>query len=300
MSETHAPAGIAPPAGADACPAPLAWQEVLAGVERDSRPFQFSEDGGALSGLRLGTGPRLWFLGGFTGDWRQFSLLAWLLKEQFECLLTDVRWDVTPAPGHLVTKTAQLLNRANGNEPYSIFATSFGALVALAAAAQPGSSCQALILQAGFAHRRYSWTERLLARMGTLSPQKIGDYSAWQRIQEANHRTWFPPIDPGRWEYLRDNLARTPVKDLSLRMRAAVSRGSAPPLEQVRVPVQLIRTEGDGRVLQAAQNELAEHLPDVREETLHTSGHYAFMSHPHRVAKVVKAFLSDVAVAQNP
>jgi len=297
MSESQSTAGVVPPQtpGQDACPTPLAWQDVIAGVQREASHYHFSSGNVNLEGVQLGEGPPLWFLGGFTGDWKQFSLLAWLLKDRFRCFLCDLEWRRNvPAPAQVPVDLAHLLQRANLGLPYNVFATSFGSLVALSLLNRPDMTCQAAILHAGFARRRYSLTERLLARLGTWSSQTIGEFGAWRRIQESNHRTWFPPIDPGRWEFLRDNLSQTPVKELSLRVRAAAATNLAPSLEQIRVPVQLVRTEGDGHRLKEAQDELAEHLPNVREETLHTSGHYAFVSHPHRVAKVVKAFLDDV------
>jgi pimeloyl-ACP methyl ester carboxylesterase len=300
MSEIASTPGNSSPTGTlpDPCPTPLAWQEVLAGFDRESRPFLFESREVDLEGQMIGEGPPLWFLGGFTGDRTQFALLAWLLKERFRCVLWDHCWRIRPAPKDVVPLLGSAVMAAAGGQPISLFATSFGSQIALSNMIRMPELCSAAIIHAGFAHREYALSERLLARLGAWSTRPVGELKTWQQIQESNHRTWFPPIDPGRWEFLRDNLAGTPIDELSLKVRAVVASDVGESLESIMTPVQLIRTEGDGRVLSKAMDELAERLPNVRVESMHTSGHFAHVSHPHRVAKVVKAFLEDVGVVK--
>lgn len=282
----------------DPCPTPLAWQDVIDGFEREAEPSTFESREVDLQLQAIGEGPPLWFLGGFTGDRRQFALLAWLLKEHFRCVLWDAEWRISPSPTEVVPVLADAMMAATGGQPISLFATSFGSQVALSAMIRSPELSTAAILHAGFAHRRYTLSERLLARIGSWSTRPIGELRAWQQIQETNHRTWFPPIDPGRWEFLRDNLAATRACDLARKVRGVAAGSVGESLETITTPVQLIRTEGDGRVLSKAMDELAERLPNVRVESLHTTGHFAHVSHPHRVAKVVKAFLADLGIAK--
>jgi pimeloyl-ACP methyl ester carboxylesterase len=271
---------------------------VIAGFEREAQPFTFESREVDLQGQMIGEGPPLWFLGGFTGDRSQFALLAWLLKERFRCMLWDPQWRIDPSPMDVVPLLADAVMAATGGRPVSLFATSFGSQIALSAMIRSPELCAAAIIHAGFAHRHYTLSERLLARIGSWSTRPIGELKAWQQIQESNHRTWFPPIDPGRWEFLISNLSSTPVCDLSLKARAVASGDIPESLEKITTPVQLIRTEGDGRVLSEAMDELAERLLNVRVESLHTTGHFAHVSHPHRVAKVVKVFLEVLGIAR--
>jgi pimeloyl-ACP methyl ester carboxylesterase len=300
MSEIASTPGISAPSGtsADPCPTPLAWQEVVACFEREAEPFAFESREVDLEGQMIGEGPPLWFVGGFTGDRTQFALLAWLLKERFRCVLWDHHWRTRPAPQDFARLLGSAVLAAAGGQPISLFATSFGSQIALSNMARMPELCAAAIIHAGFARRQYTMSERLLARLGNWSSRRVGELKSWQQIQESNHRTWFPPIDPGRWEFLRDNLASTPIDELSLKVRAVAASDVGESLEKITTPVQLIRTEGDGRILSKAMDELAERLPNVRVESLHTTGHFAHVSHPHRVAKVVKAFLEDVGVAK--
>jgi pimeloyl-ACP methyl ester carboxylesterase len=64
-----------------------------------------------------------------------------------------------------------------------------------------------------------------------------------------------------------------------------------PDLPQIRQPVLLVRTEGEGAVSAACQEELAAALPHAKSEWLHTTGQLPYLTHPHRLAKLVKSFL---------
>jgi pimeloyl-ACP methyl ester carboxylesterase len=288
----------APPADGGACPPPLAWHEVVAAVQNDAEPFVFEHDRVRLNGLAIGDGPPLWLLGGFTGDRMQFSLLAWLLKDRCRCVMFDPQWaGSAPRPQEVLAEISAAVAEAAtrfSNEPVSLFASSFGALVALEMMSSGSTPVRAAILHAGFAHRQYSVTERLAARAALWSKAAIGHYAVWRSIQETNHRRWFPPIDPARWDYLAANLGDTPAAEVGRRVLAASKCDLRPRLASIRTPVQLIRTEGDGRILSLAEDDLAVALPDVRDESLHSTGHFAHVSHPHRVAKVITSFLETL------
>ncbi|MBX3441170.1 MAG: alpha/beta hydrolase [Planctomyces sp.] len=307
MQEHLSPsAPIPPPAAAashaapipEGCPTPLAWQEVLASVERDGRASEFVDDDAVVRQIVLGDGPPLWFLNGFTGDSRLYALLAWLLRDRFECRLVDIDWRAAPpAPAALTDGLADALTgamRAAGGGPPILYGADYGACLAIAIAARSQDAVRAMILQGGFLRLRDSWTERLLAAIGRRVRRPTGTLAAWRTIQESNHRHWFPPMDPTRWEFLMQNRGATSVADLSRRLRAASAIDLRPRLSQVRAPALVLRTEGDGRVRSSAQDELVERLPRVSEEMLHTTGHFAFLTHPHRVAKLVRAFADSL------
>jgi len=66
-----------------------------------------------------------------------------------------------------------------------------------------------------------------------------------------------------------------------------------PRLNEVTTPVLLIRSEGEGMVSAACQRDLEAGLPHARVERLTSCGHLPYLSHPHRLAKIVKSFLLD-------
>ncbi|HVJ84961.1 MAG TPA: alpha/beta hydrolase [Caulifigura sp.] len=293
-------ASVNPPAP-EACPPPLAWQEVLQGVEQQGAPFHYSSGGIELDGVSIGEGPPIWFLNGFAGDRQLYSLLAWLLRDRFRCLLVDENWSEGLAHASLQGLLAQAFNAAfrdlDTPRP-ALFGTSFGAQTALTIANSLRNSSapiRAAILHEGFFRRRPSLTERMLAWGASHSGKRLADFPSWVQIQEANHRRWFPPIDPSRWNFLLDNLGDTPTQRWATLARAAAATNTLESqCSEITTPVLLLRTEGDGPVATAATNELMVRLPNAQEETLHTSGHFAFLTHPHRVAKLITGFLANV------
>ncbi len=298
MSEPSLTAAASPPP--ETCPPPLAWQEVRLGVEEQGAPFSLDCGSVQLRGVDLGEGPPLWFLNSFSGDRQLFSLLAWLLRDRFRCLLVDADWPDQTPPGALLPQLQRAYSAAIQSlnaEPPVLFGTGFGALTALSILKSPeGAAVRGAILHAGFARRKASIAERILAWGAALSHKTLAEVPHWPQLQEANHRRWFPPIDPSRWNFLIENLGATPVRRWSAMARAAsASHELEAGLHEIQTPIQLIRTEGDGPVATAAMNELMVRLPNVREETLHTSGHYAFLTHPHRVAKTIAGFLASLA-----
>jgi pimeloyl-ACP methyl ester carboxylesterase len=297
MSEPSLASENPPPP--EACPPPLAWEEVLQGVEQQGEPFTHECQEIEIDGIAIGEGPAIWFFNGFAGDRQLYSLLAWLLRDRFRCVLSNANWPENVHPRSLPALLAQAYSfafDAIGTPRPALFGTAFGAHVALKILAQERSDAiRAAVLHEGFAQRRPSLTEKFLAWGAAKSAKHLIDVPNWPQIQEANHRQWFPPIDPSRWQFLLDNLGATPVRRWSTMARAgATPHLISTPLHDVQTPVLLLRTEGDGPVATAATNELMVHLKNVREETLHTSGHFAFLTHPHRVAKIVAAFVGSV------
>lgn len=294
MSEPSLPA--ATPPAPEACPPPLAWQEVLHGVEEQGEAFHFAFGPIELDGVILGQGPPIWFLNGFSGNRQLFSLLAWLLRDRFRCVLVDATWPGDTHPRSLqplLSQTYVAAFESLKTPRPALFGTAFGAQTALAITNQSPNAIRAAVLHEGFFRRNASLTERLLAWGASRSNKRLAEFPNWSQLQEANHRRWFPPIDPSRWDFLLENLGATPARRWSSMARsAATTHNLKSRSHDIQTPVQLIRTEGDGPVATTAMNELMVQLPNVREETLHTSGHFAFLTHPHRVAKIVAGFLA--------
>ena len=61
-------------------------------------------------------------------------------------------------------------------------------------------------------------------------------------------------------------------------------------LQQVRCPVLLVRTEGQGKLEAAGHEALERGLPNARVEWLHSTGLHPYLTHPHRLAKLLKTF----------
>ena len=80
-----------PPPSSEGCPTPLGWAEVLQSFRAESTAWSVDVEGGFLRGRTLGRGRPLYFLNGISGNCELFCLLAWLLRDDFRCVLFDYR-----------------------------------------------------------------------------------------------------------------------------------------------------------------------------------------------------------------
>ena len=62
-------------------------------------------------------------------------------------------------------------------------------------------------------------------------------------------------------------------------------------LVEIEQRILLVSGEGDGSTLLDARNRLAEELRNVTVESLHSAGQLPYLTHPHRLAKLVRTFL---------
>ncbi len=287
--------GAATADGREGCPTPLAWQQVLAGVAEQSTQWSIPFSHGRIAGIEFGQGTPLYFLNPAGGDHKLWMLLCWLFREERTCILFDEpQWDRAPWPAHWLprmTDAVRAIADHRGDDQVSLYASGLGGLVALNFMQESPERVDRAILQGGFLRRKWSSAERLLASVGRIAPGRVARLPAWEKIQQQNHRLCFPPYDPTRWEFLRDNLASTPIKTASLKMAAAAKGVGVQGSSAIKTPIMLIRCEGDGAALSKLEDELAAALPQARMEWMHTSGHFPHVTHPHRLAKVVRPFL---------
>jgi pimeloyl-ACP methyl ester carboxylesterase len=292
-----APTTAAPPSELtpEPCPPPLAWQDVLEEfrARRTSIPFIFQ--GRTAVAHAFGAGRPLCFLNPAAGDCELFALTAWLLRDECECLLLDYP-PLRPigSPLSALNQCGAALQAAVdvwGHGRFSVIAAGFGSLVALHLMSIEPDDVESAILVCGSARRRLSLVERGLLAWGRVWPGPVRRIPGWLAVQQQNHRRWFPPFDATRWEFLLDNLGATPTAQLARRMSVMGGVDLRLDLPQIRQPVLLVRTEGEGAVSAACQDELAAGLPHAQSEWLHTTGQLPYLTHPHRLAKLVKSFL---------
>lgn len=276
------------------CPTPLEWRDVVAGFRRERDDFELEVQGARVQAAIFGTGHPLYFLSPATGNIDLFALLAWRLREQFRCVLVDEPRPHPQRTQRLSQARSCLLAAADhvGDDSFSLFATGWGSLVALQSLLSVPNRIPAAILVCGFAHRDLTWIERGLLFWGCHCPGRLAQLPAWQTIQERNHRAWFPPYDETRWQFLRDNLAATPIRDAARRLAVLSTTDLRPRLSEIKARVLLVRTEGEGPQVTKCQEDLQTGIPAATTEWMHTSGHYSCLTHPHRLAKLVTAFLT--------
>ncbi|HEY0983167.1 MULTISPECIES: alpha/beta fold hydrolase [unclassified Schlesneria] len=278
------------------CPAPLMWQEILEKYHSESTPWQFDHGRHRILGRTWGSGPPLYFLNHFAGTAELFALTLWLLKDEFRCVVFDVT-ATHPKKSSRSTITdfaADLFAVANeqGDSRVSIYGAGFGAAVAMEAALHSPASIEHLFLQHGFAYRRLSYFERALASVCLQSSRNLNDLPQRRRFQAVNHQPWFPPFDSSRFEFLLESTGTIPLRDLAEKAFAAHSYDIRSRLSEISAPALLLRTEGEGRIAAEAQDVLTEKLLNCRTEWMHSAGQHPYLTHPHRVAKLVRMFVA--------
>lgn len=276
----------------EACPPPLMWQDVRQEYLAQSERREIASRYGTIAVQIQGTGPALYFLPGFSTPAELYCLLVWLLRDEFCCVVVEHG----SSGAKSMSDQADLLADAAhglGDEVFSIFGANFGAAWGLATAQRYPERVSRLMLQQGFLRRRLSTFERLLGWMCGRSRRTLAELPYREAVQTQNQRRWFPPFDETRWNYFLETSGVLSLKELSGRA-AAISRFNLiPQAAEIRTPTLVIHTEGDGAVAEACNLEMERLLPHVKSEWLHNTGQLAYLTHPHRLAKLMRTFCSE-------
>ncbi len=278
-----------------ACPPPLRCRDISQALDDLAISWELPDSPVGTHGWTWGQGLPLYFLSGRGGSARLFCLLAWLLREQFRCTLVD--WKL-PARGPLPTLQEWVddlsrLLREREDHPATVVGVSFGATLALETAARNPGQFLRLILHQVARRQRLSLAERVLATLFQESDRALQNIPGRETVQMLNHRRWFPPQDPDRWDWFQDVTGRIPLRLLISQSRVLHQTDLATSLSQVTCPVLLVNTEGLGPVSTAEQTLVASRLPAGVGTTLHSAGRHPYLTHPHRFMKLVQQFCSD-------
>ncbi len=295
-----------------ACPPPLMWQDVRREYFAQSTERVVETPVGPLSVRSLGNGPPVYFLPGLSAPAEFYALMIWLLRDEFRCVTVEPAQNTKVAgsagfaegpviahgPGHhKVSVPATLNEQAKAlitvadelhDQTITLFGADYGAAWALSTARQHPQRINRLVLLQAFAHRRFSFGERRFIGLGTWFKRPMSQLPWRDTVQTQNHRRWFPPFDETRWQYYLETSGQLPVREVARRAQQLVTYDLRSDLAQITTPTLLVRTEGDGRIAEQAGEELARHLPNAKTEWLHNTGHLAYLTHPHRLAKLVR------------
>ena len=278
--------------GREDCPPPLQWRQVVAAFREQSEQWQADTPAGPITGRVWGEGPTLIFLNGLGGSNELFAFCAYLLKVQCRCVVLDYPTSRRVTWSQLCDSVAEVIEEFSGAEGCHLFGTSFGSAVALEVAVRLGSRIQSVTLHAAFAHLHLTLFERLAARVLCWMPGRMRSLPLWSLLQERSHRLWFPPIDPTRWQFYLDNAGATPIAALAQRFGMLRQCDLRSRLNQLQVPVMSLQVEGEGETQSRCRDELTALIPNVRTEFFHTTGMLVFLTHPHRLAKLIREFVA--------
>lgn len=277
------------PATGEGCPTPLAWKQVRNEFLSQSEEFSFYENGLTVSGRVLGEGTPLYFLNGISASSTLFCLSVWLLRDEFRCVILDY-----PPEAQSLSELARSLDMTAaqlGDEQFDLYATSFGTTVALTALKKNSGRINRAILQGPLTSINFSMSERLA--LGTLGwlPGQIGRLPFRKTVLQNNHSRWFPPFDITRWQFLLHETGDVPTRDVARRAKMLRGLDFSRSLSEINTPTLVISSEGEALRHRTAAKELAEQIPNAQSEEISNSGHVPFVTHPHRLVKLVRSFL---------
>ncbi|MEX0726188.1 MAG: alpha/beta hydrolase [Planctomycetaceae bacterium] len=280
------------------CPSPMSWVDVVQRLRTDSAPWEISCGSYSIAGRTIGTGKPLYFLGGATGDSDLFALTAWLLKDEFRCVLYD--YPDHSARNHkgrplTIDDYADDLLAViedQHDEQIVAYAVSLGVPVLLTAMQRHPERIGRAIVQGGRIRLPLTGLERLMLRCGRLLPGKLRHLPGRETIWKQNHRAWFPPFDFSRWNFFADVTGDVALKTLAHRLSLMHQTDLRHVAGQLSQPVLIIGTEGEGPRLAAQRQALEQALPFSRTELLDTTGLVPFLTHPHRLKKMMRPFLT--------
>ncbi len=283
-----------PPGG---CPIPLYWEHVLATFRQQSTRWEVARQGYSLQGRTWGQGPPLYILCGMGSTFKAFSLLMYLLKDSFRCVIFDYPGTVKSRTGGgratIATLRDDVLSAADfhHDHQFHLFANSFGGLVALEALQAAPDRVLRSVIQGGFARRQFSLMEWAIAGFGCLLPGRLRSLPGAAAVQEKNHRRWFPSHDPTRWQFFLRDAGTVPNATLGRRGIMIASSNLRGNLPQIQQPVLLIHSDGDNLISAECHHELVRGLPHGTSEWMLNAGHLPHLTNPQRLARSIQNFL---------
>ena len=180
-----------------------------------------------------------------------------------------------------------------GDDQFDLYATSFSTAVALEALSTDGARIRRAVLQGAVNGVRLSFLERLATKAATILPGRMRHVPFFKAALQNNHRRWFPPIDPSRWYFLALNVGSVPLRTVARRLRMLDRLDWGERLSGISTPVFVVSSEGESARHREAADRFAERIPNAKSEQIPNSGHVPFVTHPHRLVKIVKSFCLD-------
>lgn len=283
------------PTPGEGCPPPLRCREVAANLEQTATAWSLDDSALGTHGWTWGTGPAVYFLSPIGGCARLFALATWLLREEFRCVLIDWERPRSGARVSVQTFVDDLVAIADlhQDESLTLFGGDFGALLALQFAAQHPQRVDRVLVQGICMQRRLSLAERVLAGWYARSTKTLSQIPYHQRVQTINHQRWFPPLDFDRWNWFLETTGKIPVSLVAAQARAWHQTDLSQAVKRIACPVLFLHTEGMGPATQNQQELVASRVAEAHQTPLHTTGWHPYLTHPHRVAKLIRQFTAD-------
>jgi pimeloyl-ACP methyl ester carboxylesterase len=255
----------------------------------------------------LGEGPPLFLIPGIASTYRTYALLLNLLAKRFQTVLYDY-------PGEHKDDGARLARISHDNLVDDVFGLidhlkigrvflvglSFGSTITLKALSREPRRFPRAAIQGGFAHRDFTWPERLALRLGALVPGNSRRLPLRETVLTYNGKSEFPALLADRWRFYLDENAETPIRALAHRVGLLTTLDLRPILPKISVPVLLIQGNEDRVVPRKYYDGLKAALPAAEGLILPTVGHQSHFTHAELMARAIEGWLLPCAPAGCP
>ncbi|MFO0867190.1 MAG: alpha/beta hydrolase [Gemmataceae bacterium] len=283
---------------APSCSAKIPLAETLKRFEREATHGSFDTGRYRMRFNVWGEGPPLVMVPGMCDDRVSFVLPMSRLAERFCCISYD------HPTGH--DDGAKLGARRHVDYVDDFFAlldhlrldrvvpmgSSFGSTITLAAMHRMPKRFPRGILQGGFARRRLSVAEQMLARWARWWPGMLAQLPGRESIVLRNQGTTFDEAPPERMAWFLERNGAPPIAAVAHRALVIDGLDLRRLLPSVRQPMLLVVGDSDTLVGRQQEKELLDGLPHANHAEIEHCGHLPQYSHPEVFAELIQQWLS--------
>jgi pimeloyl-ACP methyl ester carboxylesterase len=246
----------------------------------------------------LGEGPPLVWVPGIASTHRVYALVLNRLAQRFQTIQYEFPGDRRGDGARLgrithdhMAEDLTGLSDHLGLREASLAGISFGSTIVLKALhRQPGRFLRAAV-QGAFAHRRFTWAERLALFLGRQVPGTAARLPLREAVLSYNSKMDFPWVIADRWPFYLEENGRTPTVALAHRMSLVARLDLRPILPRIATELLLIHGKDDRIVPVRYHDELALALSRSESVVLPTVGHIPHLTHAEWLARVIGDWL---------
>jgi len=177
-------------------------------------------------------------------------------------------------------------------ESVDLLGCSFGSTVSLRALTLHPTRFRKVVLQGGFAYRRFSPLEIGMSLVARVLPGTMVGMPKRREVMAEQTLPQLPDCPPEIFEFILECSGRTPIRAASHRASILRKLDLRPLLPTISHEVCMIGGDRDGLVPRVCEAELEVGLPNVRRIEIAPGGHYPQYAAPSTMAEAMLEFLN--------
>jgi pimeloyl-ACP methyl ester carboxylesterase len=192
---------------------------------------------------------------------------------------------------HFADDLHRLLDHLRLDRTY-VLGSSFGATVAVRAAADRPDRFARMILQGGFARRPVHPRDVVLARFARYWRGRMRSMPIKTALKNPKEASVFETVTADCKQFFQDNVGSAPIAATARLGLIIAGLDLRPLLGRLTMPVRLIGGDRDGIVAPERERELLDGLPNAERIEIPGCGHVPQYTHPGLLAELVRVFLN--------